>query len=211
MKVLNLYAGIGGNRKLWTDCEVTAVELDEATAEVYQKYFPNDKIIIADAHEFLLNNYKEYDFIWTSPPCPSHSDIRRCGVHKGQYNALYPDMGLYEEIILLQHFAKAGSKWVVENVIPYYEPLIKPTFQIDRHYYWSNFFVNRFATNDQRVHNDITGSSVLYGFSVKDTKIKEKRKALRNMVNPEIGLHIFNYAQEKKTEYINQTKEIIWE
>jgi len=30
MKVLNLYAGIGGNRKLWPDeCEVTAVENNE--------------------------------------------------------------------------------------------------------------------------------------------------------------------------------------
>jgi len=28
-KVLNLYAGIGGNRKLWTDVDVTAVEWDE--------------------------------------------------------------------------------------------------------------------------------------------------------------------------------------
>ena len=28
MKVLNLYCGIGGNRKLWEDVEVTAVELD---------------------------------------------------------------------------------------------------------------------------------------------------------------------------------------
>ena len=24
MRVLNLYAGIGGNRKYWADCEVTA-------------------------------------------------------------------------------------------------------------------------------------------------------------------------------------------
>jgi len=212
MKVLNLYAGIGGNRKLWTDCEVTAVELDEATAEVYQKYFPNDKVIIADAHEFLLNNYKEYDFIWTSPPCPSHSDIRRVGMQKDNnpFKPLYPDMGLYEEIILLQHFAKAGTKWVVENVKPYYEPLIKPTLQIDRHYYWSNFFVPNFGTDDKTIlcQISITG---LYGFRVKGTKIKDKRKALRNLVNPKVGLHIFNYAQDKKTEYINQTKEIIWE
>ena len=34
MKVLNLYAGIGGNRKLWTNCEVTAVELDQKIAAV---------------------------------------------------------------------------------------------------------------------------------------------------------------------------------
>ena len=28
MKCLNLYCGIGGNRELWTDCEVTSVEYD---------------------------------------------------------------------------------------------------------------------------------------------------------------------------------------
>ena len=36
MKVLNLYAGIGGNRKLWTDVEVTAIENNESIAAIYQ-------------------------------------------------------------------------------------------------------------------------------------------------------------------------------
>ena len=89
VRILNLYAGIGGNRKLWGDSfHVTAVEYDEATAEVYRELFPNDTVIVADAHEYLLNNYKNFDFIWSSPPCPTHSDIRRCGVHAGQYEAL---------------------------------------------------------------------------------------------------------------------------
>lgn len=68
MKVLNLYAGIGGNRKLWTDVEVTAVELDKKVAQVYKDNFPKDEVIVEDAHEFLLKNYKEFDFIWSSPP-----------------------------------------------------------------------------------------------------------------------------------------------
>ena len=110
-KILNLYAGIGGNRKLWgNDFEITAVEYDEATAEVYKHYFPKDEVIIADAHKFLLDNFKKYDFIWSSPPCPTHSDIRRCGVHAGQYEALYPEMELYQEIILLQNFALYPKK-----------------------------------------------------------------------------------------------------
>jgi DNA (cytosine-5)-methyltransferase 1 len=46
MKVLNLYAGIGGNRKLWKDCEVTAVELNPEVAEIYKYFFPEDKIIV---------------------------------------------------------------------------------------------------------------------------------------------------------------------
>jgi DNA (cytosine-5)-methyltransferase 1 len=32
MKILNLYAGIGGNRKLWNDMPVTAIENDKAIA-----------------------------------------------------------------------------------------------------------------------------------------------------------------------------------
>src|SRR5690606_38846063 len=128
MKILNLYAGIGGNRKLWGDeHEITAVEWDQETANVYQDYFPNDKVIVGDAHQYLLDHFKEFDFIWSSPPCPTHSDIRRCGVHSGQCEALYPDMGLYQEIILLQNFAPVDVKWLIENVRPYYDPLIPPT------------------------------------------------------------------------------------
>jgi DNA (cytosine-5)-methyltransferase 1 len=37
MRILNLYAGIGGNRKLWTDCEVTAVENVQHIADVYKQ------------------------------------------------------------------------------------------------------------------------------------------------------------------------------
>lgn len=69
-KILNLYAGIGGNRKKWgDDYDITAVELNEEVANVYNRYFPNDKIIIGDAHEYLLKHVNEFDFIWASPPC----------------------------------------------------------------------------------------------------------------------------------------------
>jgi DNA (cytosine-5)-methyltransferase 1 len=195
MKVLNLYAGIGGNRKLWTDCEVTAVEWDEETAKVYSDYFPEDEMIIGDAHQYLLDHYKEFDFIWSSPPCPTHSDIRRCGVHRGQYKALYPDMGLYQEIILLDNYANKDSVWVIENVIPYYTPLIPPNKKLHRHLYWCNFRIPNFNVTDERKHNDINGMKVVYGFDISDSGISDKRKALRNCVDPELGLHIFNAAK----------------
>lgn len=75
MKVLNLYACLGGNRLLWKDCEVTAVELDPELARLYQERFPDDKVIVTDAHQYLLDHYKEFDFIWSSPPCPTHSKV----------------------------------------------------------------------------------------------------------------------------------------
>ena len=58
MKILNLYSGIGGNRKLWNelsnDIEVTAVEYDENIAKAYQDRFPKDKVIIGDSKDYLL-------------------------------------------------------------------------------------------------------------------------------------------------------------
>lgn len=195
MKILNLYAGIGGNRKLWGDeHEITAVEYDDKIAKVYQDLFPNDKVIVTDAHDFLLKNYKEYDFIWSSPPCPTHSDIRRCGVHAGQYEALYPEMELYQEIILLQNFALKHTKFVVENVRPYYEPLIQPTHKLHRHFYWANFKIGNFQVTDDRKHQNIQGYSTVYGFNISDTDIQDKRKVLRNMVDPELGKYILDCA-----------------
>ena len=104
MKILNLYACLGGNRYKWNevknDIEVTAVEIDLELAKLYKKRFPNDKVIVADAHEYLLHNYKKFDFIWSSPPCPSHSKSRFAR-HKSTI-PMYPDMSLYQQILLLK-------------------------------------------------------------------------------------------------------------
>jgi DNA (cytosine-5)-methyltransferase 1 len=142
MKILNLYACLGGNRFKWDEVaqvEVTAVELDPELARMYQERFPNDTVIVADAHQYLLDHYKEFDFIWTSPPCPSHSRARywNSSNYETATEAIYPDMKLYQEILFLQHYYKSG-KFVVENVIPYYEPLIQATKR-GRHLYWTNF------------------------------------------------------------------------
>ena len=138
-KILNLYACLGGNRYKWdevADIEVTAVELDSELARMYQERFPNDKVVIADAHQYLLDHYKEFDFIWTSPPCPSHSKVRISQKNTDAFIPEYPDMKLYEEIIFLDNHFK--GKYVVENVIAYYEPLI-PAQLRGRHLYWCNF------------------------------------------------------------------------
>ena len=194
MKILNLYAGIGGNRKLWGDKhKIVAVENNKEIAKIYQDFFPKDKIIVGDAHRYLLDHYEEFDFIWSSPPCTTHSSIRRMGVQVEQYKAVYPDMELYQEIILLRQFSKC--KWVVENVKPYYQPLILAN-ELHRHLFWSNFNITRFDNLDERTkHNDITGKSTVYGFNLEKYKTHiRKDKILRNMVNPNIGLHILKCA-----------------
>ena len=103
MKILNLYACLGGNRYKWNevkdDIDVVAVELDEELAKLYQERFPNDTVIVADAHQYLLDHYQEFDFIWSSPPCPTHSRARFS--RRNTTTPAYPDLKLYEEIIFL--------------------------------------------------------------------------------------------------------------
>ena len=204
LKILNLYAGIGGNRKLWGgDIRVTAVELDPEIAKIYQDFFPQDKVIVGDAHQYLLEHFEEYDFIWASPPCPTHSRIRFMASKKGSYAKVYPDMQLYQEIIFLQHFAKC--KWVVENVISYYDPLIIP-FQVSRHYFWSNFVIpDKYV--EQRNHNQVTGSTQLYGVDLTKYKIKHRKdQIIRNMVHPSLGKYVFDCAFKSKQIQLSEVK-----
>jgi len=199
-KVLNLYACLGGNRYKWTDCEVTAVELDVEAARLYQERFPNDIVIVADAHQYLLDHYKEFDFIWSSPPCPSHSRARYW--NSSNYDTLtkpiYPDLKLYEEILFLQHYYKTG-KFVVENVIPFYEPLV-PAQKRGRHLYWTNFNLpndlgdRRFAVCSAK--DELNGLCNFHNYDF--NKYKGKQSALkmaRNLVDYEAGLTIFNIAR----------------
>ena len=139
MKILNLYACLGGNRYKWdevTDVQVTAVELDPELARLYSERFPNDKVIVGDAHQYLLDHYREFDFIWSSPPCPTHGKIRLAQKNKDFFVPKYADMRLYQEIILLENLFE--GKFCVENVVPYYNLLI-PAKKRGRHLYWTNF------------------------------------------------------------------------
>ena len=132
MRILNLYAGLGGNRKHWEGHEITAIESSHEIAEVYSKLYPDDHILVEDAHEYLLNSFQDYDFIWSSPPCQSHSKMIRSGKNR---EPRYPDMRLYEEIILLMYDFDGG--WVVENVMPYYTPMFN-ALRKGRHLFWSS-------------------------------------------------------------------------
>jgi len=211
MKILNLYACLGGNRYKWNevkeDIEVTAVEWDEELARLYQERFPNDTVIVADAHQYLLDHYKEFDFIWSSPPCPSHSRARFWNT---KAHRIYPDLKLYEEILFLQtHFE---GKYVVENVIPYYEPLI-PAQKRHRHLYWTNFNLPNILTTrniivcnkekdefiKQCKHHEIDVSGYL--------GLQRKAKLVRNMVDYEAGKTILEIVLGiEKQNNTNQIK-----
>ncbi|MFJ7471075.1 DNA cytosine methyltransferase [Peribacillus frigoritolerans] len=193
MKILNLYCGIGGNRKLWGDeHEVTAVELDPNIATVYQDLFPKDKVIIEDAHEYLKEHFGEFDFIWTSPPCQTHSSFRQnIGVRFRGVEAVYPDMKLYQEIIFLQYNFK--GKWVVENVNPYYIPLIEPNVELDRHKFWCNFNIQKAEFIRPKLREaQIPQLQEAYGYDLSGYKLPNKRQVLRNCVLPDVGKHILD-------------------
>jgi DNA (cytosine-5)-methyltransferase 1 len=206
MKVLNLYACLGGNRYKWDEVakdagieiEVTAVELDEEAARLYQDRFPNDKVIVADAHQYLLENFKQFDFVWSSPPCPSHSKVRVTQKTRENFKFIYPDLKLYEEIIFLDNFF--NGKYVVENVTPYYEPLVAAQKR-GRHLYWTNFTLptdlkerklDGILTN---MKDEISVLSKFHDYDFRKYKGKQRLdKMARNLVDYEAGKTIFEIA-----------------
>ena len=199
MKILNLYAGIGGNRKLWgDDHEVTAVEYDPKIAKVYEHYFPMDNLVVGDAHQYLLDHHSEYDLVWASPPCPTHSKMNFSFKTRGWVQ--YPAMELYQEILYLQHFH--NGLYVVENVISYYEPLIEPQIR-GRHYFWSNFKLQEIKINSEiRVTKSKTPElEQEFGYDLTDFNLPNTRGVLRNCVDPKLGLLILNSALSKSIDY----------
>ena len=211
-RILNLYACLGGNRYKWDEVadnlDVVAVELDKDLAEMYQERFPNDTVIVADAHEYLLNHFKEFDFIWSSPPCPTHSKVRISQKNREEFDFKFPDMKLYEEIIFLDNFF--GGKWCVENVIPYYEPLIQAQKR-GRHLYWTNFRLPN-SLNERKQPKDfiMTGSKPNENFHEIDlTNYKgdqRKDKIARNLVDYEAGRTILETAMEIQRQ--SNTKQV---
>ena len=197
MKILNLYACLGGNRYKWgNEHDITAVEWDEELAIMYQERFPNDKVIVADAHQYLLDHYKEFDFIWSSPPCPSHSRARFWSSKGEQVKPIYPDMTLYQEIIFLDNFF--DGKYVVENVIPYYQPLIEAQKR-GRHLYWANFILPGVLSNRHfkisQEKNEFEQLCKFHKIDISKYKGKQsKTKIGRNLVEYEAGKVILDTA-----------------
>jgi DNA (cytosine-5)-methyltransferase 1 len=203
MKILNLYACLGGNRYKWDEVadnlEITAVEYDPELARLYQERFPNDTVIVADAHQYLLDHYKEFDFIWASPPCPTHS--RSNNFLNAQGVERYPDMKLYQEIIFLDNFFK--GQYCIENVIPYYKPLISAQKR-GRHLYWTNFKLpnqlSKRSAPSMRARGENREDKIdnwidFHEYDFRKYKGEQKRgKISRNLVDYEAGKTILETA-----------------
>tara|TARA_R100000963_G_C4637853_1_gene101731 strand:+ start:1080 stop:1709 length:630 start_codon:yes stop_codon:yes gene_type:complete len=207
MKILNLYAGIGGNRKLWGDKhKITAIEYNESIAKIYQDFYPNDNVIVADAHLYLQDNFKDYDFIWSSPPCPTHSRMRFKAYCNGKGKALFPDMKLYEEILFLQQYTKnTNTKYIIENVKSWYKPLIEPQI-VGRHFLWSNFKIPNIKIKSNSTGNNkgmtLKKKMMLKGYNITEwhNYKGDKRTLLNNCMEKKIGLHILQILKKELNE-----------
>ena len=191
MKILNLFAGIGGNRTLWGDQhEITAVEFDPDIAAIYKQRFPMDSVVVSDALEYVEQNLDFFDFIWASPVCKTHSRL-----NSTCQNMRIPDMtSLYGLITFLDRFHK--GKYCVENVIPYYPPLILPNQTLGRHCFWSNFLIpdQRFP-QPKGTLKDLPIAELQKWHQITETK---KREYLRNCVDYRIGAYILDCATKTK-------------
>jgi DNA (cytosine-5)-methyltransferase 1 len=200
INILNLYAGIGGNRAGFpADANVLAIEQDENVAAVYRSLYPDDDLVVGDAHSFLLENYGDFDWIWSSPPCVSHTQMDRMN---SRNKLRYPDLSLYQEIILLDnYFGPMGGKWLVENVKPYYQTPLIPALKLGRHLFWSNFHIGKFDV--PRPPNWINAGTVNESQGLKDWLGLDypgnvypagghcPAQPLRSCVHPRLAEHIY--------------------
>lgn len=182
--------------------KITAIEYDPKIAEIYKQNFPNDEVIITNAHQYLLEHFREYDFIWASPPCPTHSRVRKTlatkrkkdGTMYEQNKPVYPDMRLYQEILLLDGYY--DGYYCIENVIPWYEPLIEPQ-KLGRHCFWCNFELPKVKFEKRGSFDDINGLACKLGFDISNWHGVNKKLLLRNCVEPEVAKYILDTLEEK--------------
>jgi len=170
---------------------------------------------VDDAIDFVEKHFHEFDFIWASPPCQSHSRINRFNVAR-RYNGenkikvKIPDFRLYALINFLSTYFR--GKWVVENTYSDYQPLKEPQ-QIGRHFIWSSSKIEPFNKKIKCFHNVDNHCSMkelceMYDYPFeyfKKLKIKgvNKKQIIRNCVKPELGLHIFNSAYKSKQKLLS--------
>jgi len=166
--------------------------------QLMYRFFPNDKVIVGDAHQYLLDHYKEFDFIWSSPPCQTHSRWAKVNHFRNDRTPRYPDLCLWQEIVFFKELAPRGLKWVIENVDPFYD-VILPGQKVGRHMFWSNFHISNIKLPYRKDLDRITKNQLAAWLGIPVVKTillssHEPRQLYRNCVHPKLGLHIMKCA-----------------
>ena len=194
LKILDLFAGFGGTTRglqKWLDennisYEYYAIDIDKQTLKVHKYWNKKSIVIQRDAYTFTKDELREYDFIWASPPCQSHSRAQVI------WKRRKPDMRLYTLICKLH---QVGKPFIVENVVPYYKPPIMWDYKIDRHIFWTNLDLSDVRVNIKRkpiYKMSLHELAEYHGIPYKYVRIYkgDKRQALRNIVNWRISYAI---------------------
>lgn len=115
-RALDLFSGGGGAGYGYKQAGFDVTGIDNRP----QPNYAGDRLVIADALDYLAKHGHEYDFIHASPPCQGYSDARNLGKAR---NGSFPEYPLLIEPtrVLLQ---KLGKPYVIETVKP--RPLINP-------------------------------------------------------------------------------------
>lgn len=207
MKILIGCAGIGGESEKWDDVnnDITHVELDSKIAKVISDRKPNRTVVVGDAYDYLLSNYQGYDFIWFSPSCQANTRMIRSGKNR---KPRFPDLRLYELKIFFDYNYK--GKYCIENVAPYYKPVIEPTTKLGRHLFWANFEISDFVIKQPKnfiMLGTVEGSRQLkkwiginYEGNIYYNGNHDPCQVLRNCVHPDLGLHIYNCLKKDRKD-----------
>lgn len=88
---------------------------------------------------------------------------------------------------------------MVENVIPYYKPLMASTAIVQRHCFWSN---KPIAANDNFKRYNIKDAKIselqeAYGFDLSKYRGINKVQVLKNCVAPEVGQYVFGQVMKE--------------
>ncbi len=151
IKILDLFCGLGGVARGFQEYlieknikfEYYAVDIDFKILLTHKILNPKSITIKKDAYSLRDEELKEYDFIWASPPCETHSHLNFYNWNNPK-KFKPPDMRLYK---LIKRLHILNIPFIVENVKPYYKPPIKPCTKIGRHILWSNISLKPFKVN----------------------------------------------------------------
>ena len=216
-RILNMYAGIGGNARLWRKVAkenglniiIDHVEINPDLCKELERLFPYDNVFNTDAHKFLEflareNDLNKYDIIWSSPPCQTHSRMNRINSKK-YHKSSYIDPSLYQQIILLKY--NFNGIYFVENVKPYYG-IIFDGVEIGRHVIWSNIDVNDIGFRYNKKLFDLSIEDLQKEYDIKLSKNiyleypkgHDPKQVYRNAVHPKLGELIFKRAINRNTQ-----------